>query len=146
MTMTTGGEVVTGTFTVTAGTPQITLLNPSSGNEGATLSVAVAGLYTHFGPTSVATFSGTGITVNSTTASDATDAVLNITIAANASLGPRNVTITTGTEVASINGWIHRSVRRRDNYYESHNRNARSVVHVDGYWVVHTLRSGNYND
>ena len=104
VTMTTGGEVVTGTFTVTAGTPQITLLNPSSGNEGATLSVAVAGLYTHFGPTSVATFSGTGITVNSTTASDATDAVLNITIAANASLGPRNVTITTGTEVASITG------------------------------------------
>ena len=104
VTMSTGGEVVTGTFTVTAGTPQITLLNPSSGNEGATLSVAATGLYTHFGPTSVATFSGTGITVNSTTASDATDAVVNITIAANASLGPRNVTITTGSEIASITG------------------------------------------
>jgi hypothetical protein len=104
VTLTTGGEVVTGTFTVTAGTPQITLLNPSSGNEGATLSVTVTGLYTHFGPTSVGSFSGTGITVNSTTASDATDAVLNITIAANASLGPRNVTITTGAEVASITG------------------------------------------
>ena len=104
VTLTTGGEVETGTFTVTAGTPQISLLNPSSGNEGATLSVAVTGLYTHFGPTSVGSFSGTGITVNSTTASDATDAVLNITIAANASLGPRNVTITTGAEVASITG------------------------------------------
>jgi hypothetical protein len=104
VTLTTGGEVVTGTFTVTAGAPQLTLLNPSAGNQATTLSVAVTGLYTHFGSTSVGSFSGTGITVNSTTATDATDAVLNITVAANASLGPRNVTITTGAEVASITG------------------------------------------
>ena len=104
VTLTTGGEVVTGTFTVTAGAPQLTLLNPSTANQATTLSVAVTGLYTHFGPTSVGNFSGTGITVNSTTATDATDAVLNITVAANASLGPRNVTITTGAEVASITG------------------------------------------
>ncbi len=104
VTLTTGGEVVTGTFTVTAGAPQLTLLNPSTANQATTLSVAVTGLYTHFGSTSVGSFSGTGITVNSTTATDATDAVLNITVAANASLGPRNVTITTGAEVASITG------------------------------------------
>ena len=104
LTLTTGGEIVSGTLTITAGTPQITLLSPSAGNQGATLSVAVTGLYTHFGSTSVGSFSGTGITVNSTSVTDATDAILNITIAASASLGPRNVTITTGSEVASITG------------------------------------------
>ena len=52
VTLTTGTEVVTKTaaFTVAAGTPVITTITPTSGQQGQTLDVAVTGLYTHFVP------------------------------------------------------------------------------------------------
>ena len=49
-------------------------------------------------------FSGTGITVNSTNASDATHAVADITISQTATIGSRTVTVATGSETASITG------------------------------------------
>lgn len=105
LTVTTGAEVVTlnNGFTVNAGTPVLTQVNPNTGQQGQTLaSVAVTGQLTHFVQgTTVANF-GAGITVNSTTVANATSVTANITIAANAPTGPRTVTMTTGTEVASL--------------------------------------------
>lgn len=104
--MITGGEVATilGGFTVTGGSAQISAVNPPTGTQGATLNVALTGLFSHWvNGTSVASF-GAGITVNSLTVSDATDAVANITISIGATIASRNVTVTTGSEVASITG------------------------------------------
>ena len=78
-------------------------ISPTSGNQGATLNISVSGLNTNFvNATSVATFSGTGITVNSTTVSNALTAVVNITLAGGATLGARNMTMTTGSEVVTL--------------------------------------------
>jgi hypothetical protein len=105
ITVTTGVEVATiaNGFTVT-GPPVITLISPSSGQQGqAGISVAITGQFANFlNGTSKAGFSGTGITVNSTTVTDATHAIANITIASNAPLGLRNVTVATGAEVAIL--------------------------------------------
>jgi hypothetical protein len=107
VTLTTGGESATilGGFTVTQGSPQLSVVNPPTGHQGdANLSVSLTGLNTHFANgTSTASF-GAGITVNSLTVSDATDAVANITISLSATIGSRNVTITTGTETATLTG------------------------------------------
>lgn len=105
--LTTGGEVATilGGFTVTSGTPQISVVNPPTGNQGATIaSVQLTGLFTHWvNGTSIASF-GSGITVNSLTVTSPTQATANITISPTATLGSRNVSVTTGSEVASITG------------------------------------------
>ena len=108
--LTTGGEVasigVTGTgtvgFQVTPGNAIISVVSPPTGHQGdQNLSIALTGEYTHFvNGTSTASF-GAGITVNSLTVSDATDAVANITISSSATIGSRNVTVTTGGETAT---------------------------------------------
>jgi hypothetical protein len=107
VTLTTGGETATilGGFTVSSGSPQLSAVNPPTGDQGATnLNVNLTGLFTNFvNGTSVANF-GAGITVNSTTVSNSTSAMANITISNTAALGSRNVTVTTGAEVASITG------------------------------------------
>jgi hypothetical protein len=95
--LTTNGEVATilGGFTVTSGSPILTVVNPPTGHQGdAPFDVNLTGLFTHFNtapgcsPCSVASF-GAGITVNSTTASDATHAVASITIDQGATIGSR---------------------------------------------------------
>ena len=82
------------------GTAQaIASCNPTMGLQGQTLGVAIVGTGTHFANgTSNATFTGTGITVNSTTVTDPTHATANITIAAGATPGARDVNVLTGTE------------------------------------------------
>ena len=103
--LTTGGEVATilGGFTVTGGTPQVSAVSPPTGNQGANnLSIALTGLFTHWGATSTASF-GPG-TVTSLTVSDATHAVATVTISQTATIGSRNVTVTTGTEIATLTG------------------------------------------
>jgi hypothetical protein len=105
--LTTGGEVATvlGGFTVTNGSPVLSVVNPATGHQGdAAFDVSLTGLFTHFvNGSSMADF-GSGITVGSTTASDATHAVAHITIAQGATIGSRNVSVTTGGETASITG------------------------------------------
>jgi methionine-rich copper-binding protein CopC len=106
VTLTTGGEVATilGGFTVSTGSPLISVVNPPTGTQGITINVTLTGLFTNFvNGTSVANF-GSGITVNTTTVSNSTSAVANITISPTATLGSRNVTVTTGGEVAGITG------------------------------------------
>lgn len=108
ITVTTGPEVasegVTGPFLVKAAAPaipSIASITPTSGNRGDTLSIAVVGSNTNFvNGTSVASFSGTGITVASTTVADATHATIDLSIGSGATLGFRDVQMTTGAETA----------------------------------------------
>ena len=95
--------VVYGGATETDLTPQISALDPISGSQGVMeLEVAITGLYTNFADgVSVASFSGTGITVNSTSVSDATHALADVSIDLSAPLGARDITVTTGDEVAA---------------------------------------------
>ena len=103
VTLTTGTEVVTKTaaFTVAAGTPVITTITPTSGQQGQTLDVAVTGQYTHFVHGTTGASFGAGILVNGVTVHSPTSATVNVSIAADARLTTRNVTLTTGTEVVT---------------------------------------------
>jgi len=95
-----GGANGTILHTTTGGViPTITAITPTSAYQGQTLNVNIVGQNTHFvnGP-SATTFSGTGITVNSTTVTDATHATANITISPSTPTGPRDVNLTTGSE------------------------------------------------
>src|SRR5579864_7476793 len=109
VTMTTGAEVASlvNGFTVTAGTPALTIVNPNTGNQGQQHeSVNLTGQFTHWVQgTSVASF-GAGITVNTLTVNSSTTATADISIDPAAALGARNVTVTTGAEVVtSVNGF-----------------------------------------
>ena len=112
VTVTTGTQVVTATFSVTAGIPAITSITPNSGVPGASgLSVAISGNFTNWvNQTTVANF-GPGISVGGAAAGAAGPVTVSSTgtltaslsIAANATVGPRNVVITTGSEVETSN-------------------------------------------
>jgi len=93
---------ITGGFTVTAGTPTITSINPSSGPQGQTnLNGTIAAAFTHFiQGTTTANFAS-GITVASVTVTDATDATVNISIPGTTGTGSRTVSLTTGGETVS---------------------------------------------
>ncbi|MFZ1086684.1 MAG: Ig-like domain-containing protein [Terracidiphilus sp.] len=107
--LTTGGEVATilGGFTVTVGNPQLSQVNPPTAHQGDTnINVNLTGLFTNFvSGISTASF-GAGITVNSLTVTDSTDAVANISISPSASIGSRTVTVTTGLETATRIGGL----------------------------------------
>jgi subtilisin family serine protease len=84
-------------FQVYAG--YIKAVSPDSAYAGNTLDVSIEGGYAHFAAgVSRATFSGSGITVNSTTVIDETHAVASITISPAAQGGVRSVTVVTGDE------------------------------------------------
>jgi hypothetical protein len=80
-----------GGFTVNSG-PNAEAISPSSGDQGGTETVTINGASFVSGA-SVA-FSGSGITVNSTSFVSATELKASITIAAGASTGARTVTVT----------------------------------------------------
>jgi hypothetical protein len=72
--------------------PTLTAVAPTSGVQGLTnATVTLTG--THFGLGTTASFSGTGITVNSTTVVNATTITLHVTIGATAPVGARNATV-----------------------------------------------------
>ncbi|MBI5093932.1 MAG: hypothetical protein HZB26_16015 [Candidatus Hydrogenedentes bacterium] len=103
----TAAETVPGPFLVTlapsSGIPRLVSLDPAVGTPATSAIVDVVGENTHFANgVSVGSLSGTGITVQATTVSDATHAQLSLGIDAGAALGFRDVFITTGAEVASI--------------------------------------------
>ena len=77
---------------------------PSSGSQGTTLDMTIAGSNTHFAPASLVSFSCTGITVNSTTVNSLTHLIANITIASNAPLGGCDVSVVTGSETITCSG------------------------------------------
>jgi len=80
----------------------ISTVAPNNGQTGQTLTVAVTGLFSNFLQGSTVAGFGAGITVNSTSVTNATSATAKITISANATTGPRTVTMTTGAEVAAL--------------------------------------------
>ncbi len=98
--------MLTGGFEIEPSPASISGVNPVSGPQGATtLSVAITGSSTNFvNGVSVASFSGTGISVVSTTVSSPTSATASINIASGVAVGARDVTVTTGTEVATGTG------------------------------------------
>jgi hypothetical protein len=109
VTLATSGESasITGGFTVTAGTPTITSINPSSGPQGQTnLNGTIAAAFTHFiQGTTTANFAS-GITVASVTVTDATDATVNISIPGTTGTGSRTVSLTTGGETVSTSSTV----------------------------------------
>ena len=100
------GENVVGPFLVTAPPPlipRLVSLNPIQGGRGRALSLTVTGENVNFlNGVSVASVSGTGITVNSTQVTSPTTVVVSLTVAPGAELGFRDVFVTTGSEVAAI--------------------------------------------
>jgi hypothetical protein len=80
-----------GAFTVNPG-PTVEATSPGSGDQGGTQNVVVKGAGFVNGAT--ASFSGAGITINSTTFVSATQLKLSVTIASGASIGGRAVTVT----------------------------------------------------
>ena len=106
----TGGEVagesVPGPLLVAAPTPAVPRLvsaSPASGVRGATVDVTLTGADTAFTDgTSIASVSGTGVDVLSTTVQSPSVAVARLAIAHDAPLGFRNVTVATGVQDATL--------------------------------------------
>jgi len=98
VTVTTGTESASATFTVT-GAAAITL-NPTSGQVGQTLSVAISGQNTNFVQGTTTANFGAGITVNTLTVNSPTSTTASITIQNSAIAGARTVTVATGSESA----------------------------------------------
>jgi urease gamma subunit len=98
-----------GVFTVNSA-PTATSTNPSSRAQGTSnQTVAIKGTNFESGTGLAASFSGTGITVNSTSFVSSTEVSANVTIASNATIGARNVTVTnpdttsaTGTGIFTV--------------------------------------------
>ena len=97
-------------FTVLAGTPVVTQINPNIGTPGAAVNVTVYGQYTNWvNGTTVASF-GPGISVGGAAEGAAGPVVVSgagqftaaLTLDAAAALGPRTVTVTTGGEVENV--------------------------------------------
>ena len=80
---------------------------PDSGQQGQTIAaVALTGVSTHLVNGVTSAHFGAGITVISTTVTDATHATAEVIIAPNTALGGRTVTMTTGAEAALlVNGF-----------------------------------------
>src|SRR4029077_4798597 len=88
---------------VTAGTPAITLVNPSSGQQGAgSVPVTITGNFTHFSAASVVSFGNTAVTASGPVGTPtATSLTVNVSITGAAALGATSVTVTTGAEVVT---------------------------------------------
>jgi hypothetical protein len=100
-----GAETVSlaNAFTVTNGTPAITLVNPNTGQQGQTnLAVTITGSFTRFTTASVVTFSGSGVTAGVPSAATATSLTVPVTIAANAPLGAQGIQVVSGAETVGL--------------------------------------------
>jgi urease gamma subunit len=89
-----GSDTSEGAFTVN-GAPTLTAVSPSARAQGASnQTIAIKGTNFESGSGFAASFSGSGITVNSTSFVSSTEVSANVTIASNATTGARNVTVT----------------------------------------------------
>ena len=101
ITVTTGSEVASNSFAVTAGPAALTVLNPSNAQQGqSNLNVSITGQNTHFvqGVTT-ASFGGGGVIVNLVTVNSPTSATVNISLEPFAQ-DARTVVLTTDGENA----------------------------------------------
>jgi len=107
VTLTTGSEVASfvNGFSIVAGIPGITQINPGGGPQGAqNLSVAVTAQFTHWVQGTTTANFGAGVTVVSLTITSSTTATVVVNVDPAAALGARTVTFTTGTEVEQAPG------------------------------------------
>lgn len=105
VTNTDGGRAIKADgFTVGNGPVITSVTPPGRGQNSTNVSVTVAG--SGFKPDAVVTFSGTGITINSS-AVTATQITLDVSISAGAAVGPRDVTVTNtdGGTITSDDGF-----------------------------------------
>ena len=93
---------LTGAFSVLAGTPVITQINPNFGNPGQTLNVTLDGLYTDWIQGTTTVSFGSGITVNTVTVSATNQLTANITIGAATPWVRRDAITTTGGQVENV--------------------------------------------
>jgi hypothetical protein len=113
VTITTGAQVVTATFTVIAGVPAVTLINPNTIQPTQTESVSVTGVFTNWvSGTTKANF-GPGIAVGGATAGTFGPVTVNSATSLTASLvtssattGLRTVQIQTGSQTLTVNNGI----------------------------------------
>ena len=96
----TGDEVVQAQFSVVQATPVLSIVDPVSGMQGATVTVNLVGQYTGFNDTTEFDF-GPGVTVDVSNVLGANVAQLTLSISQLATLGLRFVTVTTGSEVVT---------------------------------------------
>lgn len=112
------GTTTTGTTFASSNTASLTInpgasistLNPASGPQGQTVSVAITGQLTNFVQGATQANFGAGISVGGAaagtaglvTVTNATTATVSLAIAPDAALGPRAVTVLTGTQQASL--------------------------------------------
>ncbi len=80
--------------------PALVAVEPAQATAGNTVDVTITGSQTHFDASTELEFSGSGITVESLTAVDATHLDAQLSLAADAAAGTRSLTATTGDEVA----------------------------------------------
>ncbi|MBZ5634919.1 MAG: hypothetical protein LAO55_17495 [Acidobacteriia bacterium] len=105
ITVATGVQQASSTFTISsAQIPQITQVNPNTGQQGATnVPVTITGNLTHFSDSSVLTFGNGAVMAGVPTTATAASLTVPVSITATALLGATNVTVTTGTEVVTLN-------------------------------------------
>lgn len=110
-TVNTNGEIVTlpNAFTVTLATPFLSGVSPTSGNQGQTLDVNLAGTFTSFTVGTPSFNFGPNITVNSFLVTDNTHVKVNITIANTAFAGGRTASITTNGSIFNFNFTVNSS-------------------------------------
>ncbi len=90
----------TGVFTVAGGIAAVASLLPAAEPQGWSGPVIINGNFTHFSPSSVVTFSGSGITAGAVQFNGITQLSVPVTVAQGAAPGSYTVTVTTGSEVA----------------------------------------------
>ena len=116
-----GAAIGTRTFTVTNGdrstatsgsiftvnvAPTVTGVSPNTEAQSVTVSVTVTGTGFVAGASLATVFSGTGVTVNSTTYVSATSLTVNITVSASAPNGTHTITVTNGDGGTATSGSI----------------------------------------
>src|SRR5208337_2408563 len=111
VTITTGAQVVKPTFTVIAGVPAVTLINPNNIQPTQTLNgVAVTGAFTNWTKTTTTANFGPGISVGGAAAgtfgpvasASATSLTVNL-VTSGAATGFRTVQIQTGSQTLTVN-------------------------------------------
>lgn len=104
ITLTTGAEVVSAVdaLAVQAGIPVLLSIDPTTSQQGQSLTITVAGRFTSFAQGITTASLGEGVTVGPVTVNSPTSASVPITILDTAALGPRTVTISSGAQVASL--------------------------------------------
>jgi|GEM_PF-1870868 len=87
---------------VSSAVPAIGLATPGDGPLGSTLNVEIAGSNTNFQSSSTISFSGGGITVNSSSVLSPVKMIVNISISSSAAEGFRDVTVSTSLGAGEV--------------------------------------------